>query len=158
MPAATAGFANRKAEGTRPRDSWISTLAWLMDSAIPIGRWSIGLDGLLGLVPGFGDFAGTVISLVIVARAAAAGMPQIALTRMLANVAIDSLLGLIPVVGDVFDFAYKANIRNLRIYEEYLHGSTSTIRHWSFFVVLTLVLIAILAVPVLLVLLIVQAV
>jgi hypothetical protein len=131
------------------RDPWIEHLAWLMDGIIPIGRWSIGLDPLLGLVPGIGDLIGAVISLLIVARAVQAGVPRIAVARMVTNIAIDALIGAIPVVGDAFDFAFKANLKNLRIYEQSLYASrTARARHWGFFIVLFLGIAAVMALAV----------
>ncbi len=129
-------------------DPWIEHLAWLMDSSIGIGRWSVGLDGLLGLVPGFGDFAGALISMLIVSRAVQAGVPRVAVARMVANVAIDSLLGAVPLLGDVFDFAFKANIKNVRIYQDSLAAARgANLRHWSFFAALAGALLAALAIP-----------
>ena len=55
---------------------WVEKLVWLMDGAIPIGRWSIGLDGFLGLIPGFGDVVGALISMLIVMRAVQSGIPR----------------------------------------------------------------------------------
>ena len=118
------------------RDPWAEKLAWLMDSAITVGRWSIGLDGIIGLVPGLGDIAGALISMLIVLRAAHAGIPRVAIARMVANIAIDTLVGSIPVFGDAFDFAYKSNIKNVRIYEEALNREQSAARHWGFFILL----------------------
>jgi hypothetical protein len=145
-------------ENGRPSvDPWVRRLAWLMDSAIRIGPWSIGLDGLLGLVPGIGDAAGAVISMLIVAQAVRAGIPRVAVARMLANIAFDTLAGTIPVAGDLFDFAYKANLKNLRIYEDSLTARRgATARHWVFFAALALVLLALAAAPVLLVVLILR--
>jgi Domain of unknown function (DUF4112) len=118
-------------------DPWIETLANLMDGAIPIGRWSIGLDPLLGLVPGIGDLLGALISMLIVMRAVQAGIPRVAVARMMTNIAIDTLVGAIPVFGDAFDFAYKANLKNLRIYKQALYdGGGRTARHWGFFLAL----------------------
>jgi hypothetical protein len=139
-------------------DPWIEHLAWLMDSSIGIGRFSIGIDGLLGLVPGLGDAAASLISLFIVIRAVRAGVPRIAVARMLANIAADTLLGSVPVVGDVFDFAFKANIRNVRIYHQSMeHARGSTVRHWLFFAGLALVFLALLAIPVAVVILALRA-
>ena len=108
-----------------------------MDGVIPIGRWSIGLDPLLGLLPGIGDLIGAVISMLIVVRAVQAGVPRIAVARMMTNIAIDTLVGSIPILGDAFDFAYKSNLKNLRIYEDSLYaGHSDTARHWGFFLVL----------------------
>jgi hypothetical protein len=121
-------------------DPWIRHLAYLMDGAIPIGRWSIGLDPLIGLIPGVGDLIGALISMVIVVRAVQAGIPRVAVARMSANITIDTLVGSIPVFGDAFDFAYKSNLKNLRIYEQSLvdpRGATT--RHWGFFIALSLV-------------------
>lgn len=139
-------------------DPWIEHLAWLMDSSIGIGRWSIGLDGLLGLAPGLGDVAGGLISMAIVMRAVRAGVPRIAIARMVANIAIDTLVGAVPLAGDLFDFAYKANMKNLRIYRQSLEGGRgSTARHWMFFAVLAVGLLAVLAVPIIVLVLLVRA-
>jgi len=105
-----------------------------MDGAIPIGRWSIGIDPLLGLIPGIGDLIGAMISMLIVIRAVQAGIPRIAVARMMTNIAIDSLVGAIPVLGDAFDFAFRANLKNLRIYEQSLYAQPAgAARHWGFF-------------------------
>jgi Domain of unknown function (DUF4112) len=121
-------------------DPWIRHLAYLMDGAIPIGRWSIGLDPLIGLLPGIGDLIGALISMVIVVLAVRAGVPRIAIARMMLNITIDTVIGSIPVVGDAFDFAYKSNLKNLRIYEESLNNPrAATVRNWAFFIVVFLV-------------------
>ena len=115
-------------------DPWVEKLAWLMDGMIPIGRWSIGLDGILGLIPGLGDLAGALISMLIVLRAVQSGIPRIAIARMMTNIAIDTLVGSIPLLGDAFDFAYKSNLKNLRIYEDALRrGRHANASHWAFF-------------------------
>jgi hypothetical protein len=124
-------------------DPWIRHLAYLMDGAIPIGRWSIGLDPLIGMIPGIGDLIGALISMVIVARAVQAGIPRVAVARMLANIAVDTLVGTIPLFGDAFDFAFKSNLKNLKIYEEsLLDRRASAVRHWWFFGMLFLVIAA----------------
>jgi Domain of unknown function (DUF4112) len=128
---------------------WVEKLAWLMDRSIPIGkRWSIGLDGIVGLFPGVGDLAGTFISALIVASATQAGLPRAAIARMMANVAVDTLLGGIPLIGDFFDFAYKANTKNLKIYQDHLQGRKQTVRNWTFTLVAALGLLALIAVPI----------
>lgn len=138
-------------------DPWIEQLAWLMDSSIGVGRWSIGVDGLLGLVPGLGDLAGSLISLAIVMRAVRAGVPRIAIARMVTNIAIDSLLGSVPVIGDLFDFAYKPNIKNVAIYRQSLAAGARTARHWWFFAFLAAVLLALAAIPVVVLILLARA-
>lgn len=133
------------------QDPWIEQLAWLMDSSIGIGRYSIGVESLLGFVPGLGDAAGAVISMLIVQRAVRAGVPRVAVARMMANIAIDSLLGTVPLIGDLFDLGFKANVRNVRIYNEYIDAARVTnVRHWLFFAALAALVLAIAAVPVVL--------
>jgi hypothetical protein len=117
-----------------------------MDGVIPIGNWSIGLDPLIGLLPGIGDLIGALISMVIVVRAVQTGVPRIAVARMLANITIDTLIGSIPLFGDAFDFAFKSNLKNLRIYEQSLIDRRSTtVRHWGFFIALFLGIAALFA-------------
>ncbi len=95
----------------------LERLAWLLDSSIPIPgtRWSIGLDALIGLVPFLGDLVGGILSSTILAEAARLGASRSVLARMALNIAIEGLLGLIPFAGDVFDAAWKANQRNVRL-------------------------------------------
>ena len=65
---------------------------------------------MLGLVPGAGDIASSLISMLIVMRAVRAGVPRIAVARMVANIAFDTVVGSVPLAGDLFDFAYKSNL------------------------------------------------
>lgn len=96
-------------------------LAWLLDDAIRLpGGYRIGLDGIVGLVPGIGDALGLAASAYIIVRAKGLGVPRIVLTRMIGNVALEFVIGLIPLLGDLFDFAFKANRRNLALMEQYL--------------------------------------
>lgn len=95
----------------------LQTVATLMDSqfAIPGIGYRIGWDGLIGLIPGVGDLASTAISLYIISEAQKLGVSRWTTARMVGNVAIDAVVGAIPVLGDLFDMAYKANLRNLRL-------------------------------------------
>lgn len=97
-------------------------LARLMDSSIglPGTRWRIGLDPLLGLIPGVGDAVGIGASLWIVSEARRLGLRGPVIGRMLGNVALDGLIGTIPLLGDLFDAGYKANERNMDIIEREL--------------------------------------
>src|SRR5689334_17453476 len=117
-----AGEVYNKDEQLPAPDPLARHLAYLMDGVIPIGPWSIGLDPLLGLVPGIGDLIGAAIAMIIVFRAVQAGIPRIAVARMMTNIAIDTFIGAIPVAGDAFDFAYKSNLKNLKIYEDSLRA------------------------------------
>ena len=119
------------------RDPVAEKIAWVMDGMIPMGRWSIGLDGILGLIPGLGDVLGALIGMIIVLRAVQAGVPKIVVARMMTNIAIDTFVGSIPLLGDAFDFMYKSNAKNLRLYEAALNDSrAATGRHWGFFIAL----------------------
>lgn len=102
-------------------------LARLLDDAIPIPGTSyrIGIDPLIGLVPGIGDVLGAVLSAWLLVIAARLGAPASVLARMGLNIAIDALVGSIPVAGDLFDAGWKANTRNLRLIEGWLERAAS---------------------------------
>lgn len=108
----------------------LARLAWLLDSSIPLPgtRFSIGLDALIGLVPVVGDLAGVLLSTYIVREAAALGVPRSILARMAFNVALEGLAGMIPLAGDVFDAAFKANQRNVRLLGAWLDSPHATQR------------------------------
>lgn len=95
----------------------LDRLAWWLDAAfqVPGTRWRIGLDGLIGLIPGIGDLIAGGASAWIVAHAVRIGLPWPVVLRMAGNVALESLVGTIPIVGDLFDMGYKANQRNMAI-------------------------------------------
>ncbi len=90
-----------------------------MDSRfhVPGTNWRFGLDGLVGLIPGIGDAAGTLVSLYILAEAWRLGVRKRTIGRMIGNIALDSLIGAVPVAGDLFDFVWQSNARNLRLIE-----------------------------------------
>ncbi|NNM73642.1 DUF4112 domain-containing protein [Enterovirga aerilata] len=100
----------------------LDALANLMDSAllVPGTRIRIGLDSVIGLVPGIGDLASALISSYIIWEARQLGLPRWKIARMAANVALDTTVGAIPVVGDVLDVFYKSNRRNLKILRDHL--------------------------------------
>src|SRR4051794_29803069 len=97
-------------------------VGWLLDNSLPIPgtRFRLGIDQIVGLVPGIGDLVGGVLSLYIIVESARMGVPRSLLARMGWNVAVDTLVGEIPVLGDLFDIGFKANIRNLALLDEYL--------------------------------------
>jgi Domain of unknown function (DUF4112) len=97
----------------------LQRLAWLIDGAfrLPGTRFRFGLNGLAGLVPVGGDAVLGAISIYIIYEAARLGLPKHKLARMLANVAIEVAGGSVPVLGNLFDMALKANLRNLAIIE-----------------------------------------
>lgn len=93
-----------------------------MDSALPVPgtRWRVGLDSLVGLIPGIGDAAGFAVSGYALLEARRLGAPTSLLLRMALNIAVDALVGAVPLLGDVFDAGFKANRRNLRLLERHL--------------------------------------
>lgn len=111
-PAPRTGIAGSSTHSSR-------VLARLMDDLfrIPGTRFGIGLDALIGLIPGIGDAAGTAISGVILAHAVRHRVPLSVLLHMGWNLLVDALLGLVPFVGDVADAAHRANVKNLRLLE-----------------------------------------
>jgi hypothetical protein len=106
----------------RTRLSRVRWLSHLLDERfrIPGTRYRIGLDGLLGVLPGVGDTIGTLLSAYILFEAIQLGVPRATLLRMVGNIALDTLVGAIPVVGDVFDVAWKANKKNVALLNAYL--------------------------------------
>ena len=100
----------------------VRALAHLLDGAIRIPGTNLrfGLDAVLGLVPGVGDVAGAALSGVVILAAARHGVGAAVLLRMLLNVAIDMVVGAVPVLGDLFDVAFRASARNLALLERTL--------------------------------------
>jgi hypothetical protein len=95
----------------------------LLDSAIPIPgtRQRIGLDPILGLVPGVGDVLPALFTVAVLWQAHQLGIPRVVLARMLMNTALDTLIGLVPMLGDLFDVAWKSNTRNLALLEAHAY-------------------------------------
>jgi hypothetical protein len=105
-----------------PRYRRVRFLSVLMDNSIVLPNgYRIGLDPLLGLLPGIGDALGAAVSSYIIYEAARLGIAKRILMRMLSNVAVEALVGIFPMVGDIFDAAWKANMRNLRLIETHYH-------------------------------------
>ncbi len=102
----------------------------MLDEAIRIPGTNIriGLDALLGLLPGGGDVAGGLLSGVIILQAARDGAPGAVLGRMLGNVALDVVVGAVPLLGDIFDVAWRANTRNIRLLQSWRERPVSTKR------------------------------
>jgi hypothetical protein len=106
-----------ESETERQARERLNFLAWLLDSSIPIPgtRLTIGLDALVGLFPFIGDLIGVLASSFILAEANRMGVGRTILARMAFNVAIEGVIGIVPIVGDVFDAAWKANQKNVRL-------------------------------------------
>lgn len=93
---------------------------------IPFTRFRIGFEPIIGLIPVLGDFAGLIMSCYVLLEAQRAGASTRVKRQMVRNMAIDFFGGLIPVIGDAFDFAWKANARNARLLHEYLEAELQT--------------------------------
>ena len=110
-------------------------VAQLLDSAfvVPGTSYRVGLDPILGLVPGLGDLVSPLFTIGILWQARELAIPRVVLLRMILNVAIDSLVGAVPVVGDLFDFAWKANNKNLALVERHAQEErTASAGDWLF--------------------------
>jgi hypothetical protein len=136
------------------RDSTLHNIEILLDEAFRIPGTSIrfGIDGIVGLVPGLGDVLAGLLSLIIPVAAWIRGVPYVTLARMAANIAIGVLVGSIPLFGDVFDIAWKANRRNYQLLIRHLdEPRCHTWRDWAFLWMLIAALGFVFAVPVVLI-------
>ena len=95
----------------------LERLSWIMDDLfrIPVIGWRVGLDAIVGLIPGLGDTATSLVSFYILASAVRYRVPKITLLRMGMNIGIDYVLGSLPLVGDVFDAWWKSNRMNVAL-------------------------------------------
>jgi hypothetical protein len=118
-----SAFSN--ALSRRERIERLDTLANLLDTVLLIPGTNIrfGFDALIGLVPGIGDTITTLISLYIVHEARQLGAPSHLIARMLGNVAIDGIVGAVPLFGDAFDVFWRANRRNVKLLRDYLDAT-----------------------------------
>ncbi|HEX8901865.1 DUF4112 domain-containing protein [Vitreimonas sp.] len=105
----------------------IRQLAEWLDSRfeIPGTRLRFGFDSIIGLIPGIGDLATTFLGAYIVLRARELGAPPLMQARMVLNLAIDALVGAIPLLGDIFDLAFKSHVRNVRMLLRHLDEQRS---------------------------------
>jgi hypothetical protein len=136
-------------------DENLDFLSHLLDDWFRVPGTSIrfGLDGIIGLVPGLGDILGGLASTIIVVAAWVRGVPYITLLRMVVNIGIEVLLGTIPLLGDAFDIAWKANRRNYALIVRHLHQPRKqTWRDWIFLLLIAMTLAAIFLAPIFLIL------
>jgi len=126
---------------SRPLPEWVQKLAWTLDSAFHVpgtaGR-RVGLDGIIALVPVAGDAIGVGLSLAVVLAGVAAGVSIPTVLRMMLNVGVEALVGLIPFGGALFDMVFKANIRNVVLMERDLADRRATRRSSIAILVLSL--------------------
>ena len=122
--AATGLFEALKAAGPTRADSVrrMEAVAHVLDTAflVPGTKQRVGIDAIIGVVPGIGDAVTTLLSTYVIWEARQLGLPRVAIARMLANLAVHASVGTIPVVGDVFDAFFRVNQRNMRIVRAHL--------------------------------------
>lgn len=142
-----------KRTGKMFTDENLDLLSHLLDDFIKVPGLPIrfGLDGIIGAVPWVGDILGGIASCIILVAAWYRGVPYPVLGRMIANVGIEVLVGAIPVLGDAFDIAWRANRRNYALLTGSLYEPRKyTIQSWFFLIVLCIVLMALVLIPMLL--------
>ena len=126
----------------------LQRLAWLLDNSIRIPGTSItmGLDSLIGLIPGVGDITGGALSSYILLQAVSTGVAPVVIARMAVNIVLDTIIGMIPLAGDIFDITYKANLRNVDLMINYYNSPQEAVKRSTISVLVTsLVLICALA-------------
>jgi len=118
----------------------LRSLSHLLDNAIgiPGTQLRVGLDPLLGLLPFAGDYLGAIFSAYIVFEAARMGLSKASLTRMVVNLLIDTLVGTVPILGDLFDVGWKANSKNIELLESHLSNPKTSKKADLWFVALLL--------------------
>ena len=134
----------RKRAEVEPLFRW---LALVMDNflRLPGTKFRVGLDPLMGLIPGLGDTGSTVISAMALLAAARRGLPKILLARMSLNILINEVVGIIPIAGDAFSFWFKSNARNYELLKRHTGGARSaTTSDWVFVALVLFALVAIL--------------
>jgi hypothetical protein len=132
------------------RDENLDTLSKVLDTWFHIPGTGIrfGLDGIVGFIPGIGDVLGGVASCIIPVAAYFRGAPLVTILRMVVNIAIEVLVGMVPVLGNLFDIGWRANRRNYHLLERtLLTGRRDTWRDWIFMALLALGLMLLALIP-----------
>jgi Domain of unknown function (DUF4112) len=135
-------------------DENLDLLSHLLDDWFRVPGTSIrfGLDGVIGLVPGLGDIIGGLASTILVVAAWVRGVPYVTLARMVVNIAIEVVLGTVPLLGDLFDIAWKANRRNYALIVRHLEQTRKqTWKDWAFLAMIGVTLLIIFTAPIVLI-------
>ena len=136
--------------GQQQRITALRHAARLLDSAyqVPGTSYRFGLDPIVGLVPGLGDLISPLFTIALLWQSHDLRLPRIVQLRMLFNVVIDTVIGIVPVAGDLFDFAWKANDMNMALLDRHAYEERpAAAGDWAFVVGLTLLLLAVAIVP-----------
>ncbi|BAY91636.1 MULTISPECIES: DUF4112 domain-containing protein [unclassified Tolypothrix] len=128
MPDSPSRYPIIEPDAKAPRVRRLRQLSRILDNAITIPgtQVGVGIDPILGLLPVGGDFLGVMLSCYIVVEAARLGVPRATIGRMVFNIIVDGLVGSFPMLGDLFDFAWKANSMNIQLLEDNLKFSSQT--------------------------------
>jgi hypothetical protein len=132
------------------RDENLDLLSRALDTwfRVPGTQIRFGLDGIVGFIPGVGDLAGGLASCIIVLAAYFRGAPLVTIARMVANVGVEVVVGMVPVLGNLFDIGWRANRRNYHLLERtLLTGKRDTWRDWLFMGLLGLGLVVLAMIP-----------
>jgi len=115
---------------------WLKRYADLLDSSIriPGTNKTIGIDPILGLVPFLGDILGYIFSILLITHTLKSKPSPMLLMKMMGNITLDALLGSIPVLGSIFDFMYKANERNYRLFAAFKSSEKHRASVWPYFI------------------------
>jgi hypothetical protein len=125
-------------------------VAQLLDSAfvVPGTNYRVGLDPILGLVPGLGDLVSPLFTVGILWQARELALPRVVQLRMIFNVAIDTFVGAIPLFGDLFDFAWKSNNMNMALLERYAQEERpASTADWSFVILMVALVVLVAVMP-----------
>ena len=136
--------------GQQARLVALRRVAELLDSAfvLPGTTYRIGLDPIVGLVPGIGDLVSPLFTVVLLWQARDVRVPKIVLGRMIFNAAVDAVVGAIPFVGDLFDFGWKANQWNMALLERHAYEEhPASLGDWAFVLAMIAIVILLAAVP-----------
>lgn len=142
-----SGQSNTKAFEQNPALRRVESLAKLMDSqfSIPGTKFRFGFDGIIGLIPGAGDFSTFAVSSYMLWLMAHNGASGFVMARMVVNVFIDAVVGAIPFVGDLFDFAFKANMRNMRLMQQHYREGRHRGSAWKVIIPVLIILFCVVA-------------
>lgn len=128
--------------------------ATLLDAAfrVPGTTFRFGIDAIVGLIPGAGDIGTAFFSVMILLHAIRLKVPKVVIGRMLVNAGLDMLAGTVPIIGDLFDAGYKANLRNMALLERHAHPGVPPVRSDYVFVGVAIGILVLLAIaPILIV-------
>ncbi|MDJ1168098.1 DUF4112 domain-containing protein [Roseofilum sp. BLCC_M154] len=134
----------KKHGSQRYRLQRLRRLSQLLDNAlgIPGLNYRIGLDPIIGLIPGGGDVVSAILSAYIVLEATRFGLPKETLGRMVINILIDTLTGIVPILGDIFDLTWKANAMNMQLLEDHLQAPQSSQAADRGFIIIMIIILA----------------